>query len=838
MRDYFLREETPAKEFCDAYYLGNGHLGLTAYGGAPQETLNINEDTLWSGSEMFHLNPQHYDRLMEARDAVLKGDVKKANTIINNEMEGRWFETYLPLADLHITTGQKNNRRNMPLKMVIEPQPEDISKYERLLDLGKAVSKAAWERDGIHYEREYFVSYPKDTAFVWCTAKGEGHGLLNMAFGVDSKLHAVNGTKGNEAFLKGIAPDHAEPSYTSITPSLIYKDPAESKALRFACCVRVLACNGTVFSDGARVYVNDADYVLLAVKAGTNYAGFQKEREPEAEKVLSRLREELDQLEKDWEAAGASAEARYEAFQEEHQRDYRKLYDRVDVDLGEDLSAGLPTSRRLAYGAEGVDDPSLYGLYLQYSRYLIISGSRPGSQALNLQGIWNDTVMPPWSSNYTNNINVEMNYWPAETGNLSECHLPLAELLKELSVAGRQTAEGYYHMKGWVTHHNTDLWRSSEPSCEDASWSWWPMGGAWMCEHIWTHFVYTKDEAFLREMYPVLKGACEFMLDFLTENEEGYLVTAPSLSPENKFFTGEEEDLKELVDEISKESRCSPNHPKISAVTQASTMDMSILRELFSNTIEAEKILGITEGTLGEALAEAMKRFPPYKTGKYGQLLEWYRDYEECTPGMSHTSQMYPVYPGNLFTEEKTPELMKAARKSLERRLLHARQQTGWPGAWKVSLMARFHDPLECGHLLKSTGGWLGAGLMTASYQQIDAIFGLGAGVEEMLLQSQQSFIELLPSVPVNWNTGSFKGLCARGGFEVSVFWKKGSLTGAEILSKKGGLCRVKAKGLTGVKDMEDGTFDGEILTFHTEPGKRYGLTFTTESEADREYFL
>lgn len=292
------------------------------------------------------------------------------------------------------------------------------------------------------------------------------------------------------------------------------------------------------------------------------------------------------------------------------------------------------------------------------------------------------------------------------------------------------------------------------------------------------------------------------------------------------------------MDEISKESRCSPNHPKISAVTQASTMDMSILRELFSNTIEAEKILGITEGALSEALAAALKHFPPYKTGKYGQLLEWYRDYEECTPGMSHTSQMYPVYPGNLFTKEKTPELMEAARKSLERRLLHARQQTGWPGAWKVSLMARFHDPLECGHLLKSTGGWLGAGLMTASYQQIDAIFGLGAGVEEMLLQSQQSFIELLPSVPVNWNTGSFRGLCARGGFEVSVSWEKGSLTGAEILSKKGGLCRVKAKGLTGVEGLEVGTLDGEILTFQTEPGKRYGLTFTTESEADREYFL
>lgn len=837
MKDYFLKEESPAKEFCDAYYMGNGRLGLTAYGGAPKETLNINDDTLWSGSEMFHLNPQHYDRLVEARACTLRGDVKEANTIINNEMEGRWFETYLPLADLHIITGQKNNRRNMPLKMVIEPQDDDISRYERSLDLGRAVSSVSWERDGISYRREYFVSFPDDAAFVYCTAKGDGEKLLNMAFGLDSKLHAVNQTAGQEAFLTGIAPDHAEPSYTSITPSLIYRDPKESNALRFACCARVVACNGSVWADGQRVYVNDADYVLIAVKAGTNYAGFEVPRDPDAGKLLGRLRGELDALE--------GKKPSYETVLAEHVKDYQELYNRVDLDLGEPLSEALPTTKRMAYCAEGVDDPSLYALYLQYSRYLIIAGSRPGSQALNLQGIWNDTTMPPWSSNYTNNINVEMNYWPAETGNLSECHLPMAELIRELSLAGTKTAKGYYHMNGWVTHHNADLWRSTEPSCEDASWSWWPFGGAWMCEHIWTHYEYTKDEEFLKSMYPVLRGACEFMMDFLTENSEGYLVTAPSLSPENKFFTGGEDGLKSLVDEISKESRCSPNHPKISAVTQASTMDMSILRELFSNTIQAEEILGITENPMGEGLKEAMKRFPPYKTGKYGQLLEWYQDYEECTPGMSHTSHMYPVYPGNIITKEKTPELMEAARRSLERRLLHARRQGGWPGAWKISLMARFKDPLECGHILKSTGGGLGAGLMTNVNQQIDAIFGLGAGVEEMLLQSQQSYLEILPAIPVDWNEGSYRGLCARGGFVVSADWEKGSLTASEITSRKGGICRVKAEGLIGVEEVNgDGKLSAAwdethtILTFQTEPGHTYYLSFAENTIANREFFL
>lgn len=296
--------------------------------------------------------------------------------------------------------------------------------------------------------------------------------------------------------------------------------------------------------------------------------------------------------------------------------DYQSLYNRVDLDLGREWSGSLPLSGRLACCAKGVDDPSLAALFLQYSRYLTIAASRPGSQAMNLQGIWNDTVMPPWSSNYTNNINVEMNYWPCETLALSECHLPLMDLLTQLSEAGKRTAREYYHADGWVTHHNADLWRSTEPSCEDASWSWWPFGGAWMCQHIWTHYRFTGDLEFLRRMYPVLRGASLFMLEFLTENQDGYLVTAPSISPENKFLTGDEETAEQLLDEIAVASRCSPNHPQISAVSMASTMDMSILRELFANTIQAASDLKLTEDPLPDRLDEAVKRFPPLQNGK------------------------------------------------------------------------------------------------------------------------------------------------------------------------------------------------------------------------------
>lgn len=838
MKSYYLRENRPAEKFADAHFLGNGSLGLSVTGGAPQETIHINDDTLWSGSESFRANPQHYEKMQEARRLTLAGRVKEANDIVNNEMEGRWFETYLPLAELHLTFGQRDDRRIMPLKTVLEPADGEIGAYERRLDLGQALETVEWERDGICCREEIFVSHPAQAAFIRCSAKrrgqkeenGEAGGPLQLAFDLESRLHAQNGTDGGEAWLAGIAPDHAEPEYTPATPRLIWKSPEESKALRFACAARAVSCDGKVWSDGSRVYVNDASFVLIAVAAGTGYRGFEAPRDSDEKKVLAELDGRLDRLE--------GEKKDYLQLKKEHLEDYQSLYDRLDIDLGPELSGSLPLSERLACCAKGVDDPSLAALYLQYSRYLTIAASRPGSQAMNLQGIWNDKVMPPWSSNYTNNINVEMNYWPCETLALPECHLPLMDLLLELSEAGKKTAREYYHSDGWVVHHNTDLWRSTEPSCEDASWSWWPMGGAWLCQHIWTHYRYTGDLEFLKKMYPVMREASVFFLGFLTENQEGYLVTAPSISPENKFLIGTQEETErmagELVEKMASADRCSPNHPKISAVTMASTMDMSLLRELFSNTAEAAALLGRSDDPLPEMLGAALKRFPPYRTGKYGQLLEWYEDYEECTPGMGHISHLYPAYPGEIITQEKTPGLFEAARRSLERRLLHSAENGSWPASWKICLMARFHDSLECGHLLKSAGSVLGAGLLVASHQQIDAIFGLGAGIAEMLLQSHQSFLELLPAIPVDWNRGSVRGLRARGGFEVCVSWDKGWIRQAEISSRRGGVCRVKARGLKGVRGAA-GVWDGDVLSFDTQAGAAYSLLFAENELAGLE---
>ena len=823
---YYLYEEKPAEVFWDAHFLGNGRLGLSVMGRVPLEEIYINEDTLWSGSESFAERPDFYEKLMEARRLSLAGRVKEANNIINNEMAGRWQETYLPMARLHIMTGMPDNNRNMILKTVIERNPDTVTDYSRILDLETAVETISWKTDDICYKRMQFVSYPADCALIFFSASSAADAKpLSFALDLDSDLKCDSSVSDDTFLLTGIAPDHCEPSYTPVTPSAFYGPSEQSKALRFAAAASVVDTDGTVRTDHRRVYVNHAGYAVIALQAKTNYAGFRQPRNNDTAILSGSI---LDFL------GGIKEQIAREGFKKllfEHISDYRALFGRVELNLGNALTGSLPTSKRMEYCAHGCDDPALYALYLQYSRYLTIAGSRPGTQPANLQGIWNDRLAPPWSSNYTTNINVEMNYWPAESLSLAECHLPLMEMLKELRIAGRKTAEHYYRLGGWTAHHNVDLWRGTEPACEDASWSWWPFGGAWMCEHIWTHYEYTGDLDFLREMYPVLREQAEFMLGFLTENEEGYLVTAPSVSPENRFLTGSAKETASLAKEIASGSRCSPNHPSISAVTIACTMDMSILRELFGNVCRADELLGMGDGEFTEKLKEAGRRFPPYKTGKYGQLLEWYEDYEECSPGMVHISHMYPVYPANLISE-KTPELFEAARRSLERRQLHAAESGGWPAAWRICLEARFGNALECGRLIKNMGRGFGCGMLTKNSQQIDAIFGLGAGISEMLLQSTDGVIRLLPAVPADWQKGYFKGIKARGGYTVDASWKNSRLTEGTITASAAGSCTVRAEGLLAVTDAESGAGiagcekDSAQVTFSTEAGKCYRLVF------------
>ena len=807
-----LYEREPAQRFDDAHLLGNGRLGASVYGGVPFEEILINDDTLWSGSESYRVNEEYYDYLKQAQALALKGEVKKAYELINDHMEGSWSQAYMPLGSALICVGQKDARRNMPFKHVLHPE---VSDYRRTLDLDTATETVTYHIGDVSYKREYFVSKPRELIYVRLSAEG---GPLDFSVTLDSPLkHSVKVEDG-QVTLSGIAPDFAEPSYNPVRPTLIYYEEDQSDALRFAARARIISTDGNVSFDRDRFYVAGASYAVLMIAAGTNYAGFEKPRDRDVNSVIERLNEQLN-------AAAGWPEALHE-----HIEDYRALYSRVTLDLGEEISGSQPTSTRFKMNAEGVFDPSVAALAAQYARYLLISGSRPGTQAENLQGIWNDRIAPPWSSNYTTNINVQMNYWPAELFALSECHEPMFDLVRECAESGKRAARDYYHLDGWVAHHNVDLWRMCVPACEDASFFFWPFGGAWMCQHLWTHYEYTLDETFLKEVaYPVIREAARFMLGYLCEDEDGrHLTIAPSTSPENKFIAPGST-YRDVIADVNPENRFSADKQEISAVSKGSCMDMTIIRELFYNTLHAEEILGIDHDALSLEMQEALPRLSPYKIGKTGALQEWFWDYEECTPGMGHMSHLYSVYPANIINERDFPEEYRAAYVSLMRRRAHGGLTIQWPGAWALCLAARFYDRVTCTSLLASMTESFTSNLLVKDYIQIDAIFGFAAGIGEMLLQSHRGFIELLPTPAYGWVNGSFSGLRARGGFECALTWHDYAPCAGSIRSLLGRPCQVKAQGLKGVR-LPDGEFvpageDG-LVRFDTARDAVYELVF------------
>ncbi|NLG24155.1 MAG: glycoside hydrolase family 95 protein [Clostridiales bacterium] len=810
-----LMERTPAKRFEDAHLLGNGRLGATVYGGVPTEEILINDDTLWSGQERYRLNEGYYEKLLQARALALAGEFKRANDLINDEMEGAWTQAYLPLARLYLTVGQADDRRNMRLRRVLNAGG-DADGYERSLDIESAVERVTYRLGGVRYGREVFVSHPAQVICVRLTADG---GPLAFAMAIDSPLRHEIAAGGRSVSLKGVAPDHAEPSYTPVVPALVYHEECQSDALRFAARALVADTDGAVTSDGTRVYVAGASYAVILIAAGTNYAGYRVPRDRDAGRVLAALDRQLDE----------AARAGYAALLKGHLADYRSLYDRVRVDLGQSITDELPTSERLTRCAEGVYDPSLAALAAQYGRYLLISCSRPGTQAANLQGIWNDSASPPWSSNYTTNINVQMNYWPAELFALPECHLPLMDLIGETADSGERTARDYYRAGGWVAHHNIDLWRHTIPCCEDAAWFWWPFGGAWLCQHLWTHYEFTQDIEFLRETaYPVLRGAARFMLDFLVDDGE-HLLTAPSTSPENKYIVPGPKGYREIIRDVEPGNRFSPNLPQITAITKGSTMDLTLIRELFDNVRSACHALGEADELIGEIDA-ALPRLPDYRAGKNGALLEWHDDVEECTPGMDHMSHLYGVYPGNVLNERDRPKAYQAAEASFMRRVLHGGLNRDWPAAWAVCLAARFGNRTMCSQVLRGMTASLSTNLLVRGYVQIDAIFGMAAGVGEMLLQSHLGALELLPTPAHGWTSGQFRGLRGRGGFSVDARWAGGALVEATVRSLAGRDCSIKAQGLVAVVDAAGQTVAAaqeNAARFATSAGAEYRLLFS-----------
>lgn len=800
-----LLETTPAEKFWDMHFLGNGRLGASVKGEPYFETIAINDDTLWSGSEHFTPNTKYFDTMQEVRKLLEKGKLSEANRLLEEKMSGRWSEGYLPMANLHLITGMGDDIRNCITKEKTELQK--IERYSRCLSLDTAIETIKWETDQLLFKREYFVSKSQDELYIFCSAQNKNkpdEASLDLAIAIESPLLSESLAFENELFVIGRAPDHTEPEYTRVQPQCVYYRENQSNALRFVCGVRIAETDGTVDWDGQRIYIKNANYAVIAVGGKTNYTGFQKRRNNQIEELLEDYQKQVAEKEKRWKTDD------YESYKKEHIAEYQKWYSRVEVDIESDefdSEEKKSVSERLCENADWVNDPKLAVLFLQYARYLLLAGSRPHSQAMNLQGIWNDRMNPPWASNYTTNINIEMNYWPSEVLALPECQLPLFDLIERLSLAGQKTAREYYHLDGWVVHHNTDFWCNTEPSCENARWSFWPMGAAWLCSHIRQHYEFTGDLELIKRMYPAMHGAVSFYLGFLVEDKDGYLVTSPSVSQENAVSL----DQKQV------------------AVTQGCTLDMALLRDLFDDYIFISTVLGI-ENEQTKKVIQARKRLLPYQIGRFGQLQEWREDFIEDTPGNPHTSHLYGVYPSNQITDEKTSELAAAAKKSLQRRLLHMKQQNGWGASWKMALAARMKEPFICGLMLKQLCNCLGAGLFTKEGQQIDAILGAGAAIGEMLLQSHKGYIELLPALPADWQKGSFKGLRARGGFCVSAWWSRGKLTEVVIESLNGKICRVKmekeGQKILCADECVCGEWKQEILEFGTQSGKKYRIQF------------
>lgn len=780
MNKYKLFEIEPAKIFEDAHLLGNGSLGASVYGGVPCEQILINCDTLWSGQEKSKINEGTREHLELARTLMLEDRLKEANNLINDEMLGYWSEAYQPLGSLYITLGHTEDLRSMKqTRTLLNESPYES--YSRILSLDEAVERIEYEQKGVHYTREFFVSHEESVVAVKLTAKG---GPLEFSMGMDSPLRHEAHILGDTVAVTGRAPDRVECYLATYSPKVVYMKDEQSDAVRFAAAARVINTDGKLYHDEFRLFVSGATYAVILLSADTNYAGYKLRRDRNVLKVLEKCINTVHQ----------AATKTYDMLQQAHISDYQKLYGRFSLDLGDAITEALPTSQRLKISSS-IDDPSIPALAVQYSRYLLIAFSRPGSQAGNLQGIWNPEIRPPWACNYTTNINVQMNYWGAEQLALSECHLPLSDLVRELADSGREAAKELYNMHGWVAHHNTDLWRMATLAGEDAAWAWWAFGGIWLCQHLWQHYEFTRDLDYLLDtVYPVIKGAVEFVLDFVIADRDGTLVTAPSTSPENKFFLPGGS-IKEALASVSAWNRFSSNQNNICAVCKASTMDLAMIREVLGNFKKASELLKM-ENEFDEKINETLAMLKPFQIGRHGQLQEWDEDFEECTPGMGHVSHLYSVYPAAVINATETPELFDAAHKSLIRRSQHGGMKQHWPGSWGICLYARFRDGVICNQINSSIGDGLSANLLTKNSWQMDCIMGWGAGVAEMLLQSQEGFLSLLPALAPSWMKGSVKGICARGGFTIDLEWEQGRLSRATISSQKGGRCMVRYNNL------------------------------------------
>jgi alpha-L-fucosidase 2 len=733
----------PAAKWVEALPVGNGRLGGMLFGGVTNEHLQFNEDTVWTGQPHEYQHEGAVKFLPEIRQLLADGKQKQAEELAMREFMSVPFrqKAYQPLADVYL----------------LFPSHTNATEYRRELDLDSAVAKVSYKIGDVNYQRQVFSSHP-DQVIVWRIA-ADKPGQLSFTAKLDS-------------------PHEATKTAVRAKDQLALFGQVEEGGVRFEARLQIHSQGGKVTVSDNAITVEHADSAMLILAAATSFKNYKDISADPAQRCETTLR--------------PAAKKNFEALLRAHLADYQPLFRRVQLDLGVTDAAKMPTEQRLKKVATNPDS-QLAALYFQFGRYLLIASSRPGTQPANLQGIWNDSLKPPWDSKWTVNINTEMNYWPAEVCNLSECHDPLFDMIEDCVVSGRKTAQAQYGARGWVLHHNTDLWRGTAP-INASNHGIWVTGGAWLCHHLWEHYLFTGDKQFLaRRAYPAMKEAALFFTDFLVKDPKtGWLISGPSNSPEE------------------------------GGLVMGPTMDHQIIRDLFANTAEAAAALGLDHDFAGKLL-EMRKQIAPNQIGKYGQLQEWLEDKDDPKNTHRHCSHLWGVFPGSEISPRSTPELSAAARQSL---IFRGDGGTGWSKAWKINFWARF---LEGDHahkmLIEALAGNTFPNLFDAHPPfQIDGNFGGTAGIAEMLLQSQEQqgspnglpVLDLLPALPKSWANGSVKGLRARGGFEIEMAWNGNRLTAATIRSLLGRTCQVRAGDKTielKTKAGQSYRLDGELRT-------------------------